>query len=91
MTSPSAMLGMDPVQANAFAQRMSADAAEVGSLVGQIASMVSDVGWFGAEAERFRQDWDGVLRPRLSALIEVLNGQAQALHQHATNQLAVSG
>ena len=91
MTSPSGMLGMDPGQADAFAHRMSADALDVGTLIGQITQMVTDVSWFGDDAERFRQDWDGLLRPQLAAIAEVLNGQAQTLRRHAANQLSVSG
>ena len=39
-----------------FAQRMSSDASEVGTLIGQIAAMVTEIDWFGADADRFRED-----------------------------------
>lgn len=84
------MLGMAPAQAYAFAARMTTDAQSMRDLVTQIAQMVTDVAWFGHNAEVFRRDWESRLRPQLLAIVDELERTAQALRRHAAAQEQLS-
>jgi uncharacterized protein YukE len=84
------MLGMAPAQADAFAGRIAGDAVAMRDLLRQIASMVTEVAWFGHNADLFREDWEGRLQPQLVAVVEELDRTAQNLRRLAAAQTQLS-
>jgi hypothetical protein len=87
----SGFLGMDADQADNFAAQMSTQAEEVRGLAEEVNRMLTDVTWIGNNAQKFRQEWDSVLRDQLGKVVEDLNGRSLQLKQHAINQRTASG
>ena len=84
------LLGLAPEQAYAFAGRISADARSMQDLVGQVTRMVTQVAWFGHNADLFRGDWEGRLSAQLVAVVEELDRTAQTLRRLADAQVQLS-
>ncbi len=59
-------------------------------LEGRLSATLDGVEWTGEDAERFRADWAGIVRPGLQDRGVELRQQARRLAQHAEEQEAVS-
>lgn len=82
--------GIDTTYARESSQRMDANAQDLGAMVGSISAMLGSVVWVGPAAKRFKQDWDGALRPELEAASRSLSENARELHRRAEMQDEVS-
>ena len=59
-------------------------------LEGRLSAVIETVEWVGEDAERFRADWSGSVRPGLQDRGLELRQQARRLAQHAEEQEAAS-
>lgn len=82
--------GIDTSYARESSQQMDANAQDLGAMVGNVSAMLESVTWIGPAAKRFKQDWDGALRPELEAATQSLSENARELHRRADMQDEVS-
>jgi uncharacterized protein YukE len=82
--------GIDTEYARNSSRQMDSGARDLGGMVGNISAMLDSVVWTGAAAQRFKQDWDGALRPELEAATASLADNARELHRRADMQDEVS-
>lgn len=78
--------GIDAQQSRQQARAMKTGAGDLDGIVGQIGSLLSQVQWSGAGAERFLGEWDGALRPELAAAAENIRQNAVELDRRAQMQ-----
>jgi hypothetical protein len=83
-------LGADVDQLDALSRRFGSEAGRLDGAASTITALVKGVGWFGPDADRFRVDWSGTLRPRLSGIAEVLRAQERALTDQSRQQRQAS-
>lgn len=82
--------GIDTTYARQSSRQMDASAQDLGGMVGNISAMLGSVVWVGPAAQRFKQDWDGSLRPELEAARQSLSESAHELGRRADLQDEVS-
>lgn len=82
--------GIDTEYARTSSRQMDSSASDLGGMVGNISAMLGSVVWTGPAAKRFKQDWDGALRPELEAATTSLAENARELHRRADMQDQVS-
>ena len=82
--------GIDTTYARQSSRQMDASAQDLGGMVGNISAMLDSVVWIGDGAKRFKQDWDGALRPELEAATQAISENARELHRRADMQDEVS-
>ena len=87
---PSRFYGLDTQYSREASRGMEQGAQDLGSMVSDISALVDEVLWIGPAAQRFKGDWDGSLRPELSAACESLSDSARELHRRAELQDEVS-
>ena len=80
-TAVVAVLGADLQDAGARVQELSA----------RLEARLADTEWIGLDASRFRDDWEGRLRPTLESAQEALASAAGIASGHVRNQTAASG
>lgn len=52
-------LGMDCAEVRALSGELGRLGGDVGAVVSAVQRRLADVKWYGADADRFRSDWDG--------------------------------
>ena len=62
----------------------------ISDLAALLASSIDSIEWIGEDADRFRADWSGVVRPSLQDQEVELRQRARRLAQHADEQEAAS-
>ena len=82
--------GIDTTYARDNSRQMDSNAQDLGSMVGNISAMINSVVWTGPGAKRFKQDWDGALRPELEAARDSLSDCARELGRRADMQDEIS-
>lgn len=82
--------GLDPEYSRDASRGMQASADDLRGMVSDISSVLESVLWIGPAAQRFKQDWDGSLRPELQAACDSLSDNARELHRRADLQDEVS-
>lgn len=82
--------GIDTEYSREQSRRMDSGAADLKSMVGSVSAMVDAVLWIGPAANRFKQDWDGSLRPELDSATDTLQQNAAELRRRADLQDEVS-
>jgi len=87
---PSQFYGLDPEYSREASRGMEASADDLRSMVGDISATLGEVLWIGPAAQRFKQDWDGSLRPELQAATDSLTDNARELYRRAEMQDEVS-
>jgi hypothetical protein len=87
----SGMLGMDPYQAQDYSNRMNGSASDFRELIDVISQMVSNVAWYGNNANQFKEEWSSSIMTEIQGAIEALEGKASELGRYALEQLHVSG
>jgi uncharacterized protein YukE len=85
-----AQMGADVEQLDRLSAKFKEKAASVDQIVSQISTQLSGTWWKGADADRFRGQWDGELRGQLTKVKAVLEATAQTLTKQAADQRAVS-
>lgn len=83
-------LGADVEHLDRLGARFKEKAAEVGQMQTQIASQLSGTWWMGADADKFRAQWDGDVKAQLTKLKTLLETTAATLARQAADQRAVS-
>lgn len=86
MYDKSQFYGSDPEYNRQASRSMDATAENLKGLVGSISSMLEQVTWVGADAQRYVSDWNGSLRPELDAATENLRENAAELARRAEMQ-----
>lgn len=87
---PSQFYGIDPEYSREASRGMEAGAQDLKGMVNDISGLVDSVLWIGPAAQRFKQDWDGSLRPELEAATDSLSENARELYRRAEMQDEVS-
>ena len=87
---PSQFYGMDTQYSREASRGMEEGAQSLKGMVGDISALVDEVLWIGPAAQRFKADWDGSLRPELTAACDSLSDSARELHRRADLQDEVS-
>lgn len=82
--------GLDPEYSREASRGMQASADDLQGMVSDVSAVLDSVLWIGPAAHRFKQDWDGSLRPELTAACESLSDNARELHRRAEMQDEVS-
>lgn len=83
-------LGADVEQLDRLGARFKEKAAEVGQMQSQIASQLKGTWWMGADADKFRAQWDGDVKAQLAKLQTLLETTAATIARQAADQRAVS-
>lgn len=82
--------GLDPEYSREASQGMQASADDLRGVVSDISAVLDSVLWIGPAAHRFKQDWDGSLRPELQAACDSLTDNGRELYRRAELQDEVS-
>ncbi|TDE91483.1 hypothetical protein EXU48_15095 [Occultella glacieicola] len=82
--------GIDPEYSRDASRNMDTGAQDLKSMVGNVSAMLDSVLWIGPAAAKFKQDWDGSLRPELEAATDSLSENAAELRRRADLQDEVS-
>ncbi len=90
MYDRSRFYGIDTQYSRDASRQMDSQASDLGGMVNDVSALVDSVLWLGPAAERFKQDWDGSLRPELQAATESLHENAAELRRRADLQDEVS-
>lgn len=86
-----AQLGLDPEQMTALQKSMQRDAGTIRSLTKALDSQLRGAWWKGADADKFRSEWDGSHKTQLDRLAVALEAQAKVLQKNITQQTQASG
>lgn len=78
--------GMDPEAVRAFANQLSNDAEQIDNIINTLTGQLHGVQWTGADATRFRGDWDGTYRPQLHSVSNALRDAANVANSNAAQQ-----
>lgn len=90
MYDRSRFYGIDTQYSRDASRQMDSQASDLAGMVNDVSALVDSVLWLGPAAERFKQDWDGSLRPELQAATESLHENAAELRRRADLQDEVS-
>ncbi|MEZ5320673.1 MAG: WXG100 family type VII secretion target [Microthrixaceae bacterium] len=85
-----AQLGADVEQLDRLAAKFKEKAAEIGQMQSQVSAQIGSTWWQGADADRFRSQWDGEVRGQLAKLSQLLERTATVVTKQAADQRAVS-
>ena len=85
-----AQLGADVEQLDRLGAKFKEKAAEIDQMQAQISSQLHGTWWMGADADKFRAQWDGDLKGQLAKLKTLLEATAAAVARQAADQRAVS-
>ncbi|MBR7828538.1 WXG100 family type VII secretion target [Actinospica sp. MGRD01-02] len=78
--------GMDPEAVRAFASQLSNDAEQIDNIINSLTGQLHGVQWVGADAARFRGEWDGTYRPQLHSVSNALRDAANVANSNAAQQ-----
>ncbi len=82
--------GIDTEYSRDASRRMDSQASDLKGMVDNVSALVESVLWLGPAANRFKQDWDGALRPELQQAAQSLHENAIELRRRADLQDEVS-
>ena len=85
-----AQLGLDPEQMGALQKMMQADAGEIRTLARQLDAKLRSAWWKGADADRFRAEWDGTHRAQLERVAAALESAAKVIGTNVAQQTQAS-
>ena len=83
--------GLDTDQCRGKAQQMQGQGQQMNGLMQNIQGMLDSVIWRGGNAERFRGNWDGTLRPKMAESAEQMQTHGRELRRRADMQDQASG
>lgn len=90
MYDRSSFYGIDTEYSRDTSRNMDAQAGDLQGMVDGVSSLVESVLWIGPAAHRFKQDWDGSMRPELQQAADSLSENAAELRRRADLQDEVS-
>ncbi|HBX79317.1 MAG TPA: hypothetical protein DEG43_16880 [Acidimicrobiaceae bacterium] len=85
-----AQLGADVEQLDRLGAKFKTKAAEVDQIVTQISAQLAGTWWKGADADKFRAEWEGTMRKQLATLRTLLEATAQTVTKQAADQRTAS-
>lgn len=85
-----AQIGADVEQLDRLGAKFKEKAAEITQMQAQISSQLTNTWWKGADADKFRAQWEGDMRSQLTKLKTLLEATAQVVVRQASDQRAVS-
>lgn len=86
-----AQLGADVEQLDALSRRFRENAEQLRTMTRQLGSQVHAAWWQGADADRFRGDWDGTYSSQLEQVAARLEETSQSVASQASQQRQASG
>jgi uncharacterized protein YukE len=86
-----AQLGADVDALEATGSKMIDAAGQIQQLMGSLSGQISGTWWLGADADRFRAEWDGTHRPNLDRVVQALNDAGNGAKNQASQQRQTSG
>jgi uncharacterized protein YukE len=84
------LLGADPDQLKDLGGQMDSSADQIEHVAAGITTLLSFSRWEGADGERFRSEWNGSLRAKLTAAAAAMRVCGTALRRNATEQTDAS-
>ena len=86
-----AKLGLDPEAMAALQKQLQADAGAITSLTKKLDGLLKAAWWEGADATKFRGEWDGGHKAQLARVAAALEAAAQAVATNVAQQRQASG
>lgn len=86
----STFYGIDTNATRGSARQMQSNADDLGSMVGDISSLLESVLWLGPGAQNFKSDWDGSMKPQLNQASDSLRSNAEEMNRRADMQDSAS-
>lgn len=83
-------LGADVAALEDLSRRMNETSSDVEAKLSELTAKLADTWWQGPDAERFRGDFDGNIRAKISAVSEALATAASEVQTHASQQTDAS-
>lgn len=80
------MQGMDVASVRALSKLMRSKADEIESAAKQVNQQVNSVVWKGADAERYKSDWNGTHMAQLRQVVDALGKASQQASKDADEQ-----
>lgn len=80
------MQGMDVAGVRELSKLMRSKADEIDAAQKQVTTKVNSVVWKGADAERYKSDWNGTYVGQLRQVVDALNKAAQQAQKDADEQ-----
>lgn len=90
MYDRSRFYGIDTEYSRTESTTMDSHAQALNGMVSKVSALVDSVLWLGPGAQRFKQDWDGALRPQLQSAADNLHENAAEMRRRADMQDEVS-
>jgi uncharacterized protein YukE len=85
-----AKLGLDPEALSALQKQLHADAGTITTLTGKLDSLLRGAWWEGADATKFRSEWDGNHKAQLTRVAAALEAAATAVAANVSQQQQAS-
>ena len=85
-----AQLGANVEHLDRLARLMDQECSRIEQAAQQIGGEVQSAWWMGADADRFRGEWQGQYAPQLRQVASALQSTAQAIRAQADQQRQVS-
>lgn len=85
-----AQLGADVEQLDQMSRRFRENAEQLRAMTRQLGSQVHAAWWQGADADRFRGEWDSTYSSQLENVAVQLENTAQSVSQQAAQQRQAS-
>lgn len=85
-----AQLGLDPEQMGTLQKAMQREAGVIRTLSKQLDGQLRSAWWRGADADRFRSEWDGTHRSQLEKVAGALDATAKVIGTNIAQQTQAS-
>lgn len=85
-----AQLGADVEHLDRLGAKFKEKAADIDQMQSQISAQLTSTWWQGADADKFRAEWNGEVRGQLTKLKALLEATAATVVRQAADQRAVS-
>lgn len=85
-----AVSGMDIEAVRTLAQQFSTKSDEITNIATQLSSQLHQVTWEGADAQRFKSDWEGQYQTALRQVADALKHASTAATSNANQQAEAS-
>jgi uncharacterized protein YukE len=86
-----AQLGADVEELDRLARKFDEEAQQISQATQQISSQVQSTWWKGADAERFKSEWNGNYASQLRKIAEALKQVGSTVRKQAAQQRQTSG
>lgn len=86
-----AFKGADTDQLRSLANKLNSEATNITNIVSQLTNAVNSVEWKGADATRFKSEWQSTHAPALKKVAGVLTTASTTAKKNASEQDSASG